>query len=61
MPKKGTLERLMLDKLLAGEGGVTYLDFVGTGITEENIESVVENLRTGMYESESDHLFTKDD
>lgn len=53
MPKEGTLERLFLDRLLEG-GKVTFLDFVGTGITEENIDQIAQNLRTGMYESEDD-------
>ena len=59
MPKKGTLERIMLDRLLTGEG-VTYLDFIGTGITEENIEQIVENLRNGMFEAENDHQLSFD-
>lgn len=57
MPKKGTLERVLLDGLIAADGrgeGVTYLDFVGTGITEENIDLLVQNLRNGMFESEGD-------
>ena len=55
IPKKGTLERLFLDKLKSsGDEGVTYLDFLGTGITAINIDQIVENLRTGMFESEND-------
>jgi hypothetical protein len=60
IPKKGTLERLLLDKLLVSNGGVSFLDFVGSGITEDNIEQVAKNLRNGMYESEYDNLIIKD-
>jgi hypothetical protein len=52
MPKQGTLERIVLDKMLSGP--VTYLDFVGTGVTEENIDQIVQNLRNGMFEAEDD-------
>lgn len=63
MPKVGTLERLMLDAMVGAPegGGVTFLDFVGTGITEDNIDQIAQNLRSGMYESECDHLLTPDD
>lgn len=54
IPKQGTLERILLDKLEAAPEGVTYLDLVGTGITEENIEQLITNLQYGMYESEND-------
>lgn len=57
MPKEGTLERVFLDGLIAADRrdeGVTILDFVGTGITEENIDQIAQNLRNGMYESEGD-------
>ena len=60
IPKKGTLERLLLDKLLVSNGGVSFLDFVGSDITEDNIEQVAKNLRNGMYESEYDNLIIKD-
>lgn len=53
MPKKGTLERVMLDKMMTG-AHVSYLDFVGTGITEENIDQIAQNLRNGMFEAEND-------
>lgn len=55
IPKNGTLERIMFDKLVANKGGVTFLDFIGTGITEENIDSVACNLRNGMFEAENDN------
>jgi hypothetical protein len=60
LPKQGTLERVFLDKLLESRDGVTFLDLEGTGITEQNIEQIAENLRTGMYESEGDHLLKFD-
>lgn len=60
-PIQGTLERLLMDKLLEnGDKGVTYLDFVGTGITEENIDALICNLRTGMYISETDDELKED-
>ena len=61
-PVKGTLERIFLDALVnAHEGeGVTFLDLVGTGITEDNIEQIAQNLRNGMYESEGDDLLKLD-
>ena len=54
IPKQGTLERVVLDKMMASKEGVTFLDFVGTGVTEDNIEQIVQNLRTGMFEAEND-------
>jgi len=54
MPKSGTLERVFLDALVASEQGVTFLDLAGTGITEENIEQIAENLRNGMFLAEND-------
>jgi hypothetical protein len=60
LPKQGTLERVFLEKLLENKEGVTFLDLVGTGITEENIEQIANNLRHGMYESEGDDLLTFD-
>ena len=50
----------MLDKLMESENGVSFLDFVGTGITEDNIDQIAENLRHGMYESEDDDLLKED-
>jgi len=54
MPKSGTLERLFVETLLLKPEGVTYMDFIGTGITESNIDQIAINLRTCMYESEDD-------
>jgi len=53
IPKEGTLERLFIDKIME-LGKVTFLDFVGTGITEDNIDQIAQNLRNGMYEAEND-------
>ena len=61
-PKVGTLESILLEAMLSkpqGEG-VSYLDFVGTGITEDNIDQIVNNLRHGMYESEDDSSLKQD-
>ena len=44
----------MLEKMLENPEGVTFLDLVGTGITEENIDQIAQNLRNGMFESEDD-------
>lgn len=54
MPAIGTLERVLFDALLESEEGVTFLDLVGTGITEENIDQVAQNLRNGMFIAEND-------
>jgi hypothetical protein len=55
MPKKGSLERIVLEKLMDNKkGGVSYYDFVGIGIKEQNIEKIIDNLRYGMYESDND-------
>lgn len=65
IPIKGSLERIFLDRAIEydanGKGrGVTYLDFVGTGITEENIDQVVNNLRNNMFIAENDHTIKVD-
>lgn len=49
----------MLDKMME-IGGVTFLDFVGTGITEENIDQIAQNLRNGMFEAENDSELRRD-
>ena len=54
IPKEGTLERVMLDKMVIKKEGVSFFDFIGTGITEENIDKVAQNLRNGMFEAEND-------
>ena len=55
IPREGTLERVMLEKMASQDAGVSFLDFVGTGITEENIDQIAQNLRSGMYEAENDN------
>lgn len=55
VPKQGTLERIVLKKLIERDGqAIDYTDFIGTGITEENLGQLVENLQTGMFEAEAD-------
>lgn len=54
-PKQGTIERIVLDKLLSNEDGFTYLDFdPALGITEAIMDDIVERLTHGIYESEDD-------
>lgn len=60
IPIAGSLERIFLERIVEldndGKGrGVTFLDFIGTGITEENIDQVVQNLRNNMFIAENDH------
>lgn len=60
IPIAGSLERIFLERIVEldndGKGrGVTYLDFIGTGITEENIDQVAQNLRNNMFIAENDH------
>lgn len=60
IPIAGSLERIFLERIVEldndGKGrGVTYLDFIGTGITEENIDQVAQNLRNNMFVAENDH------
>ena len=59
-PIAGSLERIFLERIVEldndGKGrSVTYLDFIGTGITEENIDQVAQNLRNNMFIAENDH------
>ena len=56
MPAEGTLERIFFNALLNAEeeSGVTFLDLVGTGITEDNIDQIAQNLRNGMFVAEND-------
>ncbi len=54
-PKEGTIERIVLDKLLDSEDGCTYLDFdPALGITEDVMDEIIERLAHGIYESEDD-------
>ena len=55
LPKVGTVERVVLDKLLTSESGVSFFDFDPVlGITEEILAAVVERLRHGIFESDCD-------
>lgn len=61
IPRKGTLERVLLDKLKEnGNAGVVEQDLVGTGIDHTNIDALIDNLRTGMFEAENDVLLKED-
>ena len=65
IPIAGSLERIFLERIIEldndGKGrGVTYLDFIGTGITEENIDQVAQNLRNNMFIAENDHELRMD-
>jgi len=56
LPKLGTLERVVLDKLKQkGQDGVTFLDFAHMNITEIKLDEIIRNLRTGMFEDENDN------
>lgn len=53
LPKMGTIERVILDKLMSSPNGATYLDFdPALGITEEVMESAIQRLQFGVFESE---------
>ena len=53
-PKEGTLEAIVLAKLLKG-GSVTVNDFDDyPEITEKKLEELVGNLGSGMFESKQD-------
>lgn len=55
IPKLGTIERIVLDKLLVSTDGVSFFDFDPVlGITDEILAEVVERLRHGIFESEFD-------
>ena len=66
IPKIGTLERVILEKLVEKmdlpypENGVTFMDFIETGITEENIDQIINNLRNGMFDAENDNELRAD-
>jgi len=55
-PIKGSLERLVLERLVdAGSKGVTYLDFpVDSGVTDSNLDQIVDNLKNNMFVAEQD-------
>jgi hypothetical protein len=50
--KEGTLEHILLTKMVEKNEPVCFLDFVGTGITKENIDQIVNNLQNGLYETD---------
>lgn len=57
IPIKGTLERIVLEHLMAAQPGayITYLDFdESLGITDEILGELMNNLQTGMYIGEDD-------
>jgi len=53
-PKTGTLEKIVLDKLLEkGTEGITILDFPEhLNITSVAIEHIIGKLRSGTFETE---------
>ena len=62
-PKVGTLESIVLAKLFeAGPDSVTHLDFADHPELSDpdNLAQIIENLKTGMFESDDDD-FTKFD
>lgn len=55
IPKKGTLERILFDKIEENGGeGVTCYDLRDTGIDEGNIDEVIENIKSGSFDPEDD-------
>ena len=59
IPKKGTLERILCDKIEENGGeGVTCYDLRGTGIDEINIDEVIENIKSGKFEPEDDGVLS---
>ena len=55
IPKQGTGERMVLDKLEeAGEEGITHFDFTDPPISEGRLAQAVENLKNGMFEAEDE-------
>lgn len=57
LPKQGTIERIVLDKLMdAGDDGITYLDFTDPPISEERLTEVIVNLQSGMFDMEESEI-----
>lgn len=56
-PKEGTIEALVLAKLIKNrDRGVTMEDFKDhPEVTEDGLEKAVQNLGSGMFESDSDN------
>jgi hypothetical protein len=60
-PKAGTLERLVLEKLVEVPAGITFLDFPPeVNMTDEKLAEAISNLRSGMFESEQDDQISFD-
>lgn len=57
LPIQGCVERRVLDALMANPEGVTHLDL---GLTEEEMDAAISNLRTGMYPGEADASMGQD-
>ena len=59
-PKEGTLEALVLAKLLTGKE-ITLDDFEDyPEVTAESLDQAVQNLMSGMFESEVDNKLAFD-
>ena len=57
IPKKGTIERTVFDKLIESGGkGITIYSFnEGQNIDAKSLESAIQNLQSGIYETEIDN------
>ncbi len=57
LPKIGSLESIVLAKMIELPEGITYLDFAeGSELNNpEKLEEIVNNLRNGMFESDEDN------
>ena len=51
----GDLQMIVLKKLLEKQEGVTLLDFAGTGMTEDKLEQIIQNLQVGNFEGDPDY------
>lgn len=58
LPKVGSLESIVLAKMITIPEGITYLDFPEDSELHnpEKLDEIVCNLRSGMYEAEDDSL-----
>lgn len=55
LPKAGTIEREILERLAAaGSEGICLMDVQDLGLSEEGLAEVIERLQHGLYESEAD-------
>ena len=57
LPKIGTLESIVLAKMLELPDGISCLNFTeGSELSNpEKLEEIVNNLRNGMFESDEDN------